>query len=316
MVGIMNYLVTGGAGFIGSNLVDYLLANGHAVHVIDNLSSGFRKNISNHISNDLFRLTICSVEDYTFNNEWDSYDGIFHLAAQASVPLSIDNFAASSISNLTASIKILDFCRKHDAPIVYASSSAVYGNSPTGDENGNVELLSPYAADKMVLEIYAKQCWTNYGLSSVGFRFFNVYGPKQDPRNPYSGVISIFVDKILNDEVISINGGSQTRDFIYITDIVYYLNKAMINLIASKAAPIVLNLGTGKSISINSLVEVLADAVGKKPKIEYLDYVNGDAMRSNCALNELSKEFGNIESVSLLTGLKTYISWLLENEEL
>ena len=309
----MDYLVTGGAGFIGSNLVENLLDNGHSVHVIDNLSSGFESNLQKHFSNNQFKFSHCPLESYNFDSDIIKYKGVYHLAAQASVPFSIDNFAQSSIGNLSSSVKLLEFCSRQKIPIVYASSSAVYGNLPNGDEAGDIELLSPYSADKFALEIYAKQCWMNYKLRSVGYRFFNVYGPRQDPKNPYSGVISIFVDRIRNDETINIYGGEQTRDFIYITDIITCLTRAMMKLSSSEIPPLILNLGTGQSISINKLVTVLSEVIGANPRIKVLDYVDGDPLVSNCDLSQFNQHFGSFQMVNLSKGLRNYISWLSKN---
>ena len=125
-------------------------------------------------------------------------DGVIHLAAQASVPLSVEDFRISTRSNINGSINVMDYCCRSHVPLVYASSSAVYGNLPVGDDAiRDVDLLSPYAADKYVMEIYAQMAHKVYGLSSVGLRFFNVYGPRQDPHSPYSGVISVFIERML-----------------------------------------------------------------------------------------------------------------------
>ena len=148
-------------------------------------------------------------------------DAVIHLAAQASVPVSVECFRDSSSTNLLGTISVLDFCRRHDIPLVYASSSAIYGDLALGDDEcEKIDLLSPYAVDKYVMEIYAKAAFRLYGLSSIGLRFFNVYGPRQDAKSPYSGVISVFADRLINGKSIVINGGHQTRDFIYINDVV------------------------------------------------------------------------------------------------
>ena len=165
------------------------------------------------------KLILKDVIDTDFTS-LDHFDGVFHLAAQASVPLSINNLYESSSNNLLSSLKIIELCAETSTPLVYASSSAVYGNLDIGDDDNLVDLISPYSADKRMLEIYCDMAFKLYNLRSFGLRFFNVYGPRQDPTNPYSGVISIFADKILKGEAITINGGAQTRDFIYVGDVV------------------------------------------------------------------------------------------------
>ena len=144
-------------------------------------------------------------------------DAVIHLAAQASVPVSIQSFGRSSSSNLLGTVRIVDFCRIKNIPLVYASSSAVYGNLVIGnDEENIIELLSPYATDKFVMELYCKTSMEIYNMSSIGLRFFNVYGPRQDPTSQYSGVISIFIDRIIKNKPITIYGGYQTRDFVFV----------------------------------------------------------------------------------------------------
>ena len=208
----MKYLVTGGAGFIGSHLTEYLLENNHLVICVDDFSSGLKSNLYKHKN-----LTIIEEKIQSFNiNSINDIDGIFHLAAQASVPFSIDNFYLSSRNNILSSLRIWDYVKQNRIPIVYASSSAVYGNLPLGDDRRNeYDILSPYAQDKLTMEDYANMSWKIFKTPSIGLRFFNVYGPKQDPSNPYSGVISIFIDRLLKEKPITVNEWlSNTRFYI------------------------------------------------------------------------------------------------------
>lgn len=269
----MRYLITGGAGFIGSHLVDLLLSYSYEVLVVDDLSFGKPENLEHIINNIEFIDT--KIQELELN-DIGSIDGIFHLAAQASVPLSIEQFYESSKNNLESSLKVIDFARQLNIPLVYATSSAVYGNLPLGrDDINKFDLESPYALDKLVLEQYAQVANKIYKLSSIGLRFFNVYGPRQDALNPYSGVISIFADRMLKKQSIIINGGHQTRDFIYVKDIVNTLHKSM-QKASNEVCCESINVGTGVSISINLLAELLSKLTKFKPYIEYRDLPIGD----------------------------------------
>ena len=194
------------------------------------MSTGYKSNLSSIIQKIDFYEEKIELFDF---NKLSDIDAIVHLAAQPSVPFSITNFSDSSPSNLLGAIKVIDHCRLFNIPLVYASSSAIYGNFEFGnDEIENVDLLSPYATDKYAMELYSTTAHKIYQLSSVGLRFFNVYGPRQDPSSQYSGVISIFADKLLKGQNITINGGHQTRDFIYVKDVVNIIYSAII--LASK----------------------------------------------------------------------------------
>ena len=218
-------LVTGGAGFIGSHLCDYLLYLGHEVIVIDNLSSGCKENLQGIIENIEFYEN--DLETFKLS-ALDNIDCVAHLAAQTSVPKSISNFYASSHSNLIGSINVLDFCKSNQIPLVFASSASVYGNLPFGDDSKeNTELLSPYSVDKYSTELFARMTNKTFGLSSIALRFFNVYGERQDPKSKYSGVISIFIDRMLKKEEVTIYGGAQTRDFIYVEDVIRTIYRAI-----------------------------------------------------------------------------------------
>ena len=176
--------------------------------------------------------------------------GIFHLAAQASVPLSLKNFYRSSLNNLASAIKVFDLSRKYSIPVVYASSSAIYGNLPLGnDKIDKFSISSPYAQDKLTIEHYAKMSFKLFKTSSIGLRFFNVYGPGQSANSPYSSVIPIFIYKMLKKLPITINGGFQTRDFVYVDDVVDVMIKSMEKLQRKKDFKF-FNFGTGRSVKI------------------------------------------------------------------
>ena len=173
--------------------------------------------------------------------------------------------------------------------MVYASSSAIYGGLPLGDdEQDSTDLLSPYAVDKSALELYAKVSNLTFGLSSIGLRFFNVYGPRQDPSNPYSGVISIFIERLLSNQSITINGGSQTRDFIYVTDVANVILQA-VQMTSVKKISDSVNVLTGASISIDCLASKLMSIVNSSSAKTYSDLTVGDPMESNGTIDKLSR---------------------------
>ena len=289
----MKYLVTGGAGFIGSHLVEKIINFGNEVIIIDDLSSGYKENIPYRPKNKLMIEKVQNVPlDYI-----DNIDGIFHLAAQASAPYSIEQFYESSKNNILSSFKVFEWAKEKNVPVVYASSSAIYGNLPLGDESiKKYDIISPYAQDKLTTEHYAKMMFDLYNVNSFGLRFFNVYGPKQDPTNPYSGVISIFIDKILKEEPVTINGGYQTRDFIYIGDIVNVLVKSMAFLHQNQLCEI-FNVGTSESISIDQLFGIISETTNTSPKIVRKKLPIGDPEISSGTFNKIKSILNiNIQS--------------------
>lgn len=294
------FLVSGGGGFVGSHLVDDLVEDNCEVVVIDNFVTGSLSNLEKYRKNvTVLKEDIC-ITDLAGLGE---LDGIFHLAAQTSVPLSIAEFRASSTANLSTSLAILDFCSRKKIPLVYASSSAIYGNLDFGsDKSEEIELLSPYAADKYFLEQYANVANGLFELSSVGLRFFNVYGPRQDPSNPYSGVISIFVDRLSRGKPVEIFGGGQTRDFVYVKDVARALTKAM-RIAAANCVCYRINVLSGVATSISNLYSSLAAVIPPTSEAVVSPMQPGDPMRSG----------GNTESMEVLLGLRTETMMTLEN---
>lgn len=278
-------IITGGAGFIGSHLVEHLSKENNII-VIDNLSTGHLENLSNIIKDIQFINE--DIESFDFTTI-ENVDLVVHLAAQTSVPLSIVEFKKSSNQNILSSINIIDYCCNNNIPLVYASSSAVYGELTIGDDsNKKVDLVSPYAVDKFAMENYLEMAYKLYGLPSIGLRFFNVFGPRQDPKNPYSGVISIFLDRIVSGKSIQVNGGYQTRDFIYVADVVKALNNS-IELVASLSICEVINVLSGKSYSINKLVEILSKLLNVEPKIVRKELPKGDCEKSEGTIKKMHK---------------------------
>jgi UDP-glucose 4-epimerase len=308
----MKYIVTGGAGFIGSHLIEKLVAENNQVVCIDDLSSGFLSNIISSRNVSLLNMAVQNIE----LEQLESFDGIFHLAAQASVPKSIDDFFNSSKNNLLSTLKVWDWANKLNIPIVYASSSAIYGNLPLGDDRvEKFDILSPYAQDKLTMEHYANMAWNVYQTKSIGLRFFNVYGPKQDPSNPYSGVISIFIDRLLKGLPLTVNGGYQTRDFVYVKDIVNCLVHSM-KEVQNCSLCTSFNVGTGKSVTIDSLLANLIEITKSSPCINKEKLPLGDPEISAGTYEKLKNNLGiNIKHfTSLNEGLNLTVKYIIDNE--
>jgi len=308
------FVVTGGAGFIGSHLVDELIRRNYNIIIIDNLSSGYLSNISK-----LEKVQFIEDNVQNINIEGlGEIDGIFHLAAQTSVPVSINKFYSSSSNNLLSSLFVFDSASKFRIPVIYASSSAVYGNLPLGDDqNEKYDILSPYAQDKLTTEHYAKMCWDVYKTPSVGLRFFNVYGPRQDPMNPYSGVISIFIDRLLCNRPVTVNGGYQTRDFIFVKDVVNVMVKSMEHIIKNSFCE-AFNVGTEISISIDNLLEIITGIMNVEPVIIRKQLLEGDPEQSSGHFEKLKKilSIDINEFVKLKNGLGSTIDFIKNNQKL
>lgn len=282
-----NLLITGGAGFIGSHLAEALYQKNN-LYIFDDLSSGKIENLKNIKKIKSVNFYNKKIENFNLNKK---FDGIFHLCAQTSVPVSMKFPEVSSKSNFFSSIKVFEIARKQKIPIVYASSSAIYGNLIKGNDDINeFDIISPYALDKFVLENFANLYSKIYNISSIGLRFFNVYGPRQDPNSPYSGVITNFLNKIDINKKLIIYGGQQTRDFIYVSDIVKALIKSMKILKNNKKSfNENINVGTGKQISINDLYKKLCNIYEKD--LPYLNkgYLSGDPLRSLGSFKKMEK---------------------------
>lgn len=272
------YLVTGGAGFIGSHLTNTLLHEGHQVIVIDNLSTGKKENIANGVQ--FYQDDI--LNESLINKLVPQVDACFHLAAIASVEKCRQDWIGAHKTNLTGTINILNAARQNKTPVVYASSSAVYGdniNLPL-KESEPPRPLSSYAADKLACEHHAFVASQLFNIPTSGLRFFNVYGPKQDPSSPYSGVISILMKRALEKSTMTIFGnGEQTRDFIYVADVVKALILALKHINTNAC---VYNVGTGTQQSLLALHHIVENLVAHKIDIEFKPARKGDVKHS-CA---------------------------------
>jgi UDP-glucose 4-epimerase len=284
------YLVTGGAGFIGSHLVDALLTRGDRVRVLDDLSTGKRENLD-----PAAELIVGDVADAAcVAGAMQGVDGCFHLAAVASVELGNRDWLGTHRTNLTGAITVFDAARRARAdrtvPVVYASSAAVYGDTPDLPlaETAATRPLSAYGADKLGCELHARVATLVHGVRTAGCRFFNVYGPRQDPASPYSGVISIFFNRIGQGQGITIFGdGGQTRDFVYVADVVQALLKAMgqdsggqHSREQESVGPHVFNVCTGKTTSLLELAAAIGLVFGRTPAITFGAARAGDIRES------------------------------------
>lgn len=295
------YLLTGGAGFIGSHLVDELIKHGHNVTVLDNLSSGKISNINkscNFIKGD--------ITDYNLlESLFENIDFCYHMAAIPSVQGSIDKWSDSHRVNLGSTINIFEIASKRKIPVIYASSAAVY-NDPKSlflSENSAENPISPYGLDKYCSEMQARLFFQIKGLKTLGLRFFNVYGARQDPSSSYSGVISIFIDKISKNQPIEVFGdGNQKRDFIHVSEVIDALIKSS-QYIDSKGCD-VFNVCTGIGTTINSLIDSLSKILNKKALVNYLPPRKADIYTSIGDPSKAKKALNFKSNMKIYEGLK------------
>ena len=280
----MLYLVTGGAGFIGSHITDRLLADGHRVRILDNFSTGKRENIPDSAAVEVIEG---DVGDYaTVQDAMQQVDIVFHEAAIASVPETVGNPLASERVNYRGTLNILEAARQAGVKrVMFACSAAVYGDLPElpKREDMHIKPLSPYSVDKLASEHACQMYFHLYGLETVSLRYFNVFGPRQDPSSPYSGVISIFSDYLSQGKQPTIYGdGEQTRDFVYVADVV----EANIRAAAAPAAAgKAINIATGSKLSINELLKMICNIKGQPFEPHYKPGREGDIKHSRADIS-------------------------------
>jgi UDP-glucose 4-epimerase len=278
-MGVALFLVTGGAGFIGSHLVDALLADGHNVRVLDDLSTGRISQLDPRCE----LLRGCVTDPQTVARAFDGAAGCFHLAAIASVARGNEDWRGTHLVNQTGTVTVLDAARAAGRiPVVYASSAAVYGNldDAVAREDVRPVPLTAYGADKLGSELHAAVAMQVHGVPTAGLRFFNVFGPRQDPHSPYSGVISIFAALAAADRTVTVHGdGQQERDFVYVGDVVTHLRAAM-QLLARQPGSAVFNVCTGRATSVLELASSLARLHGRAARIAHGPARPGDIRRS------------------------------------
>ena len=280
----MLFLVTGGAGFIGSHICERLLKDGHRVRILDNFSTGKHENIPD--SNEVEVIEGDVGNHDTVRTAMKGVDTVFHEAAIASVPETVGNPLASERVNYRGTLNVLEAAR-HAAVrrVMFACSAAVYGDLAElpKQESMPVRPLSPYAVDKLASELACQMYTCLYGLETVSLRYFNVYGPRQDPSSPYSGVISIFTDLLNHGKQPTIYGdGEQTRDFIYVSDVVEANIRAATSPTASGKA---INIATGSKLSVNELLMAICNIKGQPFEPRYEPARPGDIRHSRADIH-------------------------------
>lgn len=309
----MRYLVTGGAGFIGSNTVDELVRRGHGVVVLDDLSGGKEENLA-EVRN---KITFVkgSINDLeTLQKVTHQADFVIHLAARTSVPRSVKDPIDTNRINVDGTLNVLVAARDNKVKrVVYAASSSAYGETPTLPkmESMQPQPISPYGVSKYVGELYAQTFGRCYGLENVSLRYFNIFGPRQDPDSPYSGVLSRFATAFLGDAQPTIFGdGNQTRDFTFVD------NAVQANLLACDGAGVsgeVFNIGTARSISLNQTMELFRRISGKQLQAHHEPPRDGDIRDSLADISRAKELLGYEPSVLFEEGLQRTYDWYRTN---
>lgn len=316
---MQSFLVTGGCGFIGSHLCEALLRRGDRVRVLDDLSSGYLSNLPDRV--EFHRGDV--ADPVAVAAALEGMDGCFHLAAIASVEMGRQDWRGTHRVNLSGTINLFDAIQRQGAhrraaqngakrkiPVVYASSAAVYGDCPTLPITEGMEKrpLSAYGADKYGCELHAAVATHEFGIPTIGMRFFNVYGPRQDPKSPYSGVISIFCDRLSAGEPACVFGdGLQSRDFVYVEDVTAALVAAMMRLPAD--AP-VFNVCTGTPTTVLELARTIAALRGAAPQFRMLPARGGEVRHSIGSAQRSRETLGLSPPLALKEGLGHVLAWL------
>jgi len=305
----LKYIVTGGAGFIGSHLADNLIKNGHEVVIFDNLSSGNMENVTHLLSQKNISFIRGDILDYPAIKEvFHGADGIFHEAAIASVPRSVNDPSETHSANLTGTLNVLLAARDCGVKkVLFASSAAVYGDNPDlpKQETMMPDLLSPYAVSKIAGEYYCSVFSRLYGVQCISLRYFNVFGPRQDPASSYSGVITKFISGILGHHPITIFGdGLQTRDFVFVRDVV----QANIRAMASDR-PGVYNVACGTRINLLELVDMITEITGISVPVTFAPPAKGDVRDSLADITRAREVLGYDPVYPVRKGLEETVAW-------
>lgn len=298
-------LVTGGAGFIGSHTVDLLLEQNFSVRVLDNFSNGSRSNLpESHSQLQIMEGDITSSSDV--NEAMIGVDKCIHLAAQVSVVSSIEDASFSAQQNILGYVNIIEAIRKNNVSrLVYASSAAAYGNPVELPlrEDSLLAPESPYGLEKKVNEQYAELFLNLHNMSACGMRYFNVYGPRQDPKSPYAGVIALFVERIKNKQPLTIFGdGLQTRDFVFVHDVAR-TNVAALQSDFNGAC----NVGTGKTVTLLELIQVLEELCGWQVEKAFDVPREGDIVHSSAVVDRMNQDLEFTAQVNLHEGLQSLL---------
>jgi len=306
-----NYLITGIAGFVGSGLARTLIARGESVRGIDNLSTGKLENIS-EISKQIDFRTADLLDLDATKAACSEVDFVLHQAAVPSVPKSVIDPIGSNRANVDATVNLLVAARDANVKrVIYAASSSAYGDTPTlpKQEDMPANPISPYAVAKLAGEHYMRSFYRCYGLETVSLRYFNVFGPRQDPSSQYSGVLAKFITMMLKSETPTIYGdGSQSRDFTFIDNVVE-ANLLACRAAASAVAGQTLNIATGRRVDLNETVEILKKLTGYRGKVSYGPERSGDIKHSLADLSRAKQALGYHPRVDFETGLAQTIHW-------
>ncbi|SRR6266536_1449058 len=303
-------LVTGGAGFVGSHIASALVTSGARVRIIDDLSTGYRENIT-EIGGDIDFVLGSLSDEPLLNKTMEDVELVFHEAAIPSVPRSVENPRRTHVSSVDATFSLLLAARdKKVRRVVYAASSSVYGDQPTLPKSEAMlpNPLSPYAVAKLVGEYYCQVFTRVYNLETVSLRYFNVFGPRQDPSSQYSGVISRFIAALLSGQTPVIYGdGEQSRDFTYVDNVVQANLKAAQT---SKGVGLVINIANGERITLNQLLRELKDLTGRlSVNAVYEDARPGDVLHSLADISRARELLGFEPQVGLREGLRRTMDW-------
>ncbi|HRW37379.1 MAG: NAD-dependent epimerase/dehydratase family protein [Acidimicrobiales bacterium] len=301
-------LVTGGAGFIGSNLADALIAEGHEVRILDDLSTGFAENLP--AASTFFEGDLCDAE--LVAEAVEGVEVVFHQGARGSVPKSIETPLLTDRSNVLGTLTVLDAAHRAGVRrVVAASSSSVYGGvapRPTV-ETSPLSPKSPYAASKVAAELYLRVYWELHGLETVALRYFNVYGPRQDPNGPYAAVIPRFIAALRAGEAPQVNGdGGQSRDFAFVADVVA-ANLAAATAPASACAGKAYNVAGGSERSLLEMLEILGSILGTDIAPEHLDPRPGDVRHSFADTSAAAADLGWAPVTDFADGLRATADW-------
>jgi UDP-N-acetylglucosamine 4-epimerase len=310
------FLVTGGAGFIGSNLCEALLSMGYHVRCLDDLSTGKKKNVEMFLNNPSYEFIQGDVKDFDVcMDACKDVDYVLHQAAWGSVPRSLELPLFYCANNITGTLNMLEAARQNGVKkFVYASSSSVYGDEPNLPKKEGIEgnLLSPYALTKQCDEEWAKQYSRHYGLDTYGLRYFNVFGRRQDPDGAYAAVIPKFIKQLLSGQTPTINGdGKQSRDFTYIENVIEANLKAC--LAPSSAAGEAYNVAYGGREYLIDIYYHLTNALGIQVKPNFGPDRAGDIKHSNADISKAKRLLGYDPDYSFQDGIKLAIEWYKEN---
>ncbi|HEU4732463.1 MAG TPA: SDR family NAD(P)-dependent oxidoreductase [Kofleriaceae bacterium] len=306
----MLVVVTGGAGFIGSHTVDRLIRAGHQVVVLDDFRTGKRANLAHHAGSAQLDIVGCDVSHGIFaalaplTKKHGPVERIVHLAAQVSVVHSVDNPLVDMQVNYGGTLHVLEYARACGVKkVVLASSAAVYGDvttMPVGEDTPT-RPVSPYGIDKLASEHALDYYAHVHGVPTTALRFFNVYGPRQDPSSPYSGVISIFAERARTGRPLTVYGdGGQTRDFVYVGDVV----RAILAALDDGNSRLVANVGTGGEITVLELARTIVELCGGKSRVEHAPQRPGEILKSRARVDRLRDALGVTAETPLVDGLR------------